>query len=220
MTTNSNSSLTLKMGLQIPCNKLEDNDQQICTNVDASFIKTDPRDLRLDIQFDSDVKKFSSQSNNNESYVTPLLSKSISEQDSRKQILRSWASFILSTDISIVLFYNIWSTLFPLEKQNIYLLSIWESFLGLFAFMLFVSALAIMILVGGVFTCIQKAMLIILLLWMHIQSANSIIEVCVILLGGVFMAWYAFWKEESPDNENDIKSSNMLDNKLSAQTTV
>jgi len=168
----------------------------------------------------SDLKKLD---NNNESYVAPLLRKSISElseQESRKQILRSWASFILSTDISVVLFYIIWSTLLPLEKQNIHRLSIWISFLGLFAFVLFVSAIAVMILVGGVFTCIQKAMLIILLLWLHIQSAHSILEVCVILLGGVFMAWYAFFKKESPSDETDIKSSNMLDDKLSAQTIV
>ncbi|XP_058737697.1 uncharacterized protein LOC131609897 [Vicia villosa] len=212
------------MDLQHPNdNKLEDDDQTICMNVDLSLHKTDPYHALLDIPFDfdfsSDSKKLSTQPDNNESYVTPRLHKFISKQDLRKELLRRWSSFLVSTVVFIGLFYNIWSTiLLPMQKQRIHRFYIWSSFLGLLGFIVFVSAVAVMILAGGVFSSTQKAMLIILLLWMHIQSANSILEVCVILLGGVFMAWYAFWKKESPTDESDIQSSNMLANKLSAQT--
>ncbi|XP_058737712.1 uncharacterized protein LOC131609905 isoform X1 [Vicia villosa] len=214
------------MDLQIPhVNKLGDDDQPICRNVDLSHHKTDPHDVLLvipdnrkfDFDFSSDSKKLSSQPNNNESYIAPRLHKFISEQDLRKEILRRCSSFLVSTVVSIGLFYNIWSSLLPHQKQHIHRLSTWMSFLGLLGFIVFVSAVAVMILVGGVFSSTQKAMLIILLLWMHIQSANSILEVCVILLGGVFMAWYAFWKKESPTNESD---TNTDANKLSAQTTI
>ncbi|XP_058737722.1 uncharacterized protein LOC131609911 [Vicia villosa] len=207
------------MGLQIPHDhKVEDVDRPICTNVDLSHHKTDdehvllviPDNLPVEFKFSSDLNKLSSQPDDNESYIAPRLHKFISEQDLRKEILRRCSSFLVSTVVSMALFYNIGSSLLPHHKQHIHRLSIWMSFLGLLGFMVFVCAVAVMILVGGVFTCMQKAMLIVLLLWMHIQSANSIIEVCVILLAGFFMAWYAFWKRDSPNNESDLKSSNML----------
>ncbi|XP_058737713.1 uncharacterized protein LOC131609905 isoform X2 [Vicia villosa] len=214
------------MDLQIPhVNKLGDDDQPICRNVDLSHHKTDPHDVLLvipdnrkfDFDFSSDSKKLSSQPNNNESYVAPRLHKFISKQDLRKELLRRWSSFLVSTVVFIGLFYNIWSTiLLPMQKQRIHRFYIWSSFLGLLGFIVFVSAVAVMILAGGVFSSTQKAMLIILLLWMHIQSAKSILEVCVILLGGVFMAWYAFWKKESPTDESDTNKGN----KLSAQTVI
>ncbi|XP_058737715.1 uncharacterized protein LOC131609905 isoform X3 [Vicia villosa] len=210
------------MDPQIPHDdKLVEDDRPICTNVHLSLHKKDPHDAHLDIPFDfdfsSDSKKLSSQPNNNESYVAPRLHKFISKQDLRKELLRRWSSFLVSTVVFIGLFYNIWSTiLLPMQKQRIHRFYIWSSFLGLLGFIVFVSAVAVMILAGGVFSSTQKAMLIILLLWMHIQSAKSILEVCVILLGGVFMAWYAFWKKESPTDESDTNKGN----KLSAQTVI
>ncbi|CAK8542816.1 unnamed protein product [Lathyrus sativus] len=188
------------MGFQIPHhNKLE----PISTNSD-SLHKTYPRDMLLDIPFGFDF-----QSDLNKSYVIRL-NKFISEQGTREDILRRCSSFLVSTIVFLGLFYNIWSSLFPLQKQHIHRLSIWPSLLGLFGFLVFVCAVAVMILVRAVFTPMQKAMLIILLVWMHIQSANSILEVCLILLAGLFMAWYAFVKKESPNDESDVKSSNML----------
>ncbi|KAI5427816.1 uncharacterized protein LOC127126672 [Lathyrus oleraceus] len=204
------------MGLQIPHdNNLEDDDQPICTNVDSSLHKTDPHDVLLhspsDFDFQSDLKKLSSQLDNNESYVAPRLQKFISEQDLRKDILRRFSSFLVSSVVFLGLFYNIWSwsCLLPLQKQHIHRFSIWTSMLGLFGFLVFVCAVALMVLVGAVFTPMQKAMLIVWLVLMHLQSANSILEICVILLAGFFMASYAFWKKESPNNESDVKSSNI-----------
>ncbi|KAI5427809.1 uncharacterized protein LOC127126666 [Lathyrus oleraceus] len=203
------------MGLQIPHdNKLEDDDQPICTNVDLSLHKTDPHDVLLhipevDFDFPSDLNKLSSLSDNNESYVAPRLHKLISEQDLRKDILRSCSSFLVSSVVFIGLLYNIWSCLFSHQKQHIHRLSIWMSLLSLFCSMVFVCSVAVIILVGAVFTPMQKAMLIVWLVLMHLQSANSILEICVILLAGFFMASYAFWKKESPSDESDFKSSNI-----------
>lgn len=133
-------------------------------------------------------------------------------------ILRRCSSFLVSTVVFIGLFYNIWSSLLPLQNEHIHRLSIWMSLLGLLGSLVFVCAVVVIILVGGVFTSMQKATLIILHVWMLIQSANSILEVCVILLGGAFMVWFAFWIKESPNDESDIQSSNTEANKLSAQT--
>jgi len=195
------------MDLQNPHdNKVEEDEVPICTKPPDPH-GTDPHHMFLDIAFYFDflsdakkLKQLSSESDNNESCLVapPRLNKLISEQDIRKEILRRYSSFGVSTTVFLALFYNIWSCLLPLQKQHILSLSIWPSLLGLFGFMVFVCAVAVMILVGAVFTSMQKAMLIILLVIMHLQSANSILEVCVILLGGFFMAWYAFGRKESP----------------------
>jgi hypothetical protein len=62
--------------------------------------------------------------------------------------------------------------------------------------MVFVCSVAVMILVGAPFNSVQKAMLIFWTILMHVQSANSIIEVSVTLVGGLFMVWYAFGKKQ------------------------
>ncbi|XP_058756137.1 uncharacterized protein LOC131629366 [Vicia villosa] len=127
-------------------------------------------------------------------------------QQIRKEIVGCISSFVVSTTIFLGIFYNIWSSLLsvinvqPLQKEHDHRLSIWPPLLGLFGFMVLVCAVATMVLVGAVFTRTQKAMLIFWVILMHLQSANSIIEVFVTLIGGVFMGWYVF-EEKQPPNE-------------------
>jgi len=119
-------------------------------------------------------------------------------QHRRKEIVRRFSSSVISTIVFLGIFYNIWNNQLPiinaplLRKEHDGLLSIWPSLLGLFGFMVFICAVAVMILVGAPFTGMQKAMLIFWAILMHLQSANSIIEVLVTLVGGLFMGWYAF----------------------------
>ncbi|KAL5058667.1 hypothetical protein RYX36_030271 [Vicia faba] len=126
-------------------------------------------------------------------------------QQIRKEIVGCISSFVVSTTVLLVIFYNIWSSLLsvinvqPLQKEHDHHISIWPSLLGLFGFMVLVCAIAAMILVGAVFTRTQKVMLINWVVLMHIQSANSIIEVFVTLIGGVFMGWYAFGEKQPPN---------------------
>ncbi|WJX77353.1 hypothetical protein P8452_60673 [Trifolium repens] len=125
-------------------------------------------------------------------------------QHVRKEIVRSISSFIVSTIVFLGIFYNIWNSQLPImnvpalnkERDG----SIWPSLLGLFGFMMFVCAVSVMILVGAAFTSMQKAMLIFWVIFMHLQSANSNIEVFLTLLGGLFMGWFAFGKKQ-PQNE-------------------
>ncbi|CAI8613314.1 unnamed protein product [Vicia faba] len=126
-------------------------------------------------------------------------------QQIRKEIVGCISSFVVSTTVLLVIFYNIWSSLLsvinvqPLQKEHDHHISIWLSLLGLFGFMVLVCAVAAMILVGAVFTRTQKVMLINWVVLMHLQSANSIIEVFVTLIGGVFMGWYAFGEKQPPN---------------------
>ncbi|XP_058737501.1 uncharacterized protein LOC131609729 [Vicia villosa] len=126
-------------------------------------------------------------------------------QQIRKEIVGCISSLVVSTTVFLGIFYNIWSSLLSsinvqqLEKEHDHSLSIWPSLLGLFCFMVLVCAVAGMILVGVVFTRMQKAMLIFWVVLMHLQSANSMIEVFVILIGGLFMGWYAFGEKQLPN---------------------
>jgi hypothetical protein len=61
--------------------------------------------------------------------------------------------------------------------------------------MVLVCAVAVMIIVRAPFTSMQKSMLIFWAILMHLQSANSITEVFLTLVGGLFMVWYTFWKK-------------------------
>jgi len=124
-------------------------------------------------------------------------------QHIRKDIVQCLSSSVVSVVVSLGIFYNIWSSQLSifqvqsLHKEHSYRLSIWPSFLGLFGFMVFVCAVAVMNLVGAPFTSMQKAMLIFLAILMHLQSANSIIEVFVTLVGGLSMGWHAFGKKKN-----------------------
>ncbi|WJX77355.1 hypothetical protein P8452_60675 [Trifolium repens] len=122
-------------------------------------------------------------------------------QHTRKEIVRRFSSFVVSTVVFLGILYNIWSSSLsstiqvpPRNKERD--ASIWLSLLGLFGFMVFVCSVAVMILVGAPFNSVQKAMLIFWTILMHVQSANSIIEVSVTLVGGLFMVWYAFGKKQ------------------------
>ncbi|CAK8542556.1 unnamed protein product [Lathyrus sativus] len=123
----------------------------------------------------------------------------------RKEIVGCISSFVVSNTVFLGIFYNIWSILLkstsvqPLQKEHDHHHSIWPSLLGLFGFMVLVCAVAAMILAGAVFTRMQKAMLIFWVVFMHLQSANSIIEVFVILIGGLFMGWYSFGEKQPPN---------------------
>ncbi|MCH81049.1 hypothetical protein A2U01_0001827 [Trifolium medium] len=122
-------------------------------------------------------------------------------QHAREEIVRCISSFVVSTIISLGIFYNIWtSSLLSIIKVPLLIKErdayIWMSLPGLFSFMVFVCAVAVMILVGAAFTRMQKAMLIFWVIMMHIQSANSIIEVFLTLSGGLFMVWYTFGKSK------------------------
>ncbi|PNX72902.1 hypothetical protein L195_g028800 [Trifolium pratense] len=57
-----------------------------------------------------------------------------------------------------------------------------------------ISSFVVSTIVFLAFTNMQKAMLIFWVVFMHLQSANSIIEVFVTLVGGLFMGWFAFGK--------------------------
>jgi len=122
-------------------------------------------------------------------------------QHIRKDIVQCLSSSVVSIVVSLGIFYNIWSSQLsifqvqPLHKEHNYRLSTWPSLLGLFGFMVFVCAVAVMNLVGAPFTSMQKAMLIFLAILMHLQSANSIIDVFVTLVGGLSMGWHAFGKK-------------------------
>jgi hypothetical protein len=124
-------------------------------------------------------------------------------QHVRKEIVRSISSFIVSTIVFLGNFYNIWNSQLPiinvpaLNKERH--VSIWPSLLGLFGFMMFVCAVSVMILVGAAFTSMQKAMLIFWVIFMHLQSANSNIEVILTLLSGLFMGWFALEKKQPPN---------------------
>ncbi|CAL5192839.1 unnamed protein product [Lathyrus oleraceus] len=126
-------------------------------------------------------------------------------QQIRKEIVQYISSFVVSTTVFLGIFYNIWSRLLSsisvqsLQKEHDHRLSIWLSLLGLIGIMVFVCAVAAMILVGAVFTRTQKAMLIFWVVLMHLQSANSIIEAFVTLIGGIFMGWYAFGEKQPPN---------------------
>jgi hypothetical protein len=126
-------------------------------------------------------------------------------QHMRKEIVRCLSSFVVSTIVFLGISYNIWNNQLsiihvpPLHKEQNGRLSVWSSLLGLFGFMMFVCAVAVMVLVGAPFTSIQKAMLIFLAILMHLQSANSIIEVFVTLVGGLSMGWYCFGKKQPPN---------------------
>ena len=119
-------------------------------------------------------------------------------QHMHKEIVQRLSSFVVSTIVFLGIFYNIWNSQLSiihvpsLHKEHDGRLSVWSSLLGLFGFMMFVCAVAVMILVGAPFTSMQKAMLIFLAILMHLQSANSIIEVFVTLVGGLSMGWYSF----------------------------
>jgi hypothetical protein len=125
-------------------------------------------------------------------------------QHVRKETVRCISSFVVPTIVFLGIFYNIWNSQLPIinipalnKEHNV---SIWPSLLGLFGFMMFVCAVSVMILVGAAFTSMQKAMLIFWVIFMHLQSANSNIEVFLTLLGGLFMGWFAFRKKQ-PQNE-------------------
>lgn len=143
-------------------------------------------------------------------------------QQIRKEIVACISSFVVSTTVFLGIFYSIWSILLkstsvqPLQKEHDHDHSIWPSLLGLFGFMVLICAVAAMILVGAIFTRTQKATLIFWVVLMHLQSANSIIDVFVILIGGLFMGWYAFWRKATTKRSDMNKDAK----KLSAQTII
>jgi len=115
-----------------------------------------------------------------------------------KEIVQCLSSFVLSTVVFLGISYNIWNSQLliihvqRLHKEHSAHLSILPPFLTFFGFMVFVCAVAAMILLRAPFTCMQKAMLIFWALLLHLQSANSIIEVFVTLVGGLYLGWYSF----------------------------
>jgi hypothetical protein len=122
----------------------------------------------------------------------------------RKEIVRRSSSFVVSTIVVLGIFYNICSSQLsiinfpPLHKERN--VSIWLSLLGLVGFMVLVCAVAVMIIVRAPFTSMQKSMLIFWAILMHLQSANSIIEVFLTLVGGLFVVWYTFGKKQPPND--------------------
>ncbi|MCH79911.1 hypothetical protein A2U01_0000672, partial [Trifolium medium] len=122
----------------------------------------------------------------------------------RKEIVRRSSSFVVSTIAVLGIFYNICSSQLsiinvpPLHKERH--VSTWLPLLGLFGFMVFDCAVIVMIIVRAPFTRMQKAMLIFWGISMHLESANSIIEVFLTLVGGLFMVWYTFGKKKLPND--------------------
>lgn len=120
-------------------------------------------------------------------------------QNKRKKIVRRLSSFLVSIILLLGFIFNISiqfsvNQLQPLHKEHVGRLSIRPSLFVLFYFMVLVCAIVVMILVGGAFSSVQKAMLIFWLTLMHLKSANSITEMLFPLAGGVFIGWYAFSK--------------------------
>ncbi|KAJ1443633.1 putative transmembrane protein [Sesbania bispinosa] len=97
---------------------------------------------------------------------------------------------VLFTIMFLGLLFDIWSQSSLMHKQRVSV-SIWPSLLGLFGFMAFVWAVAIMILVGAPFTRMHRAMLISWAIFMLLNSANSITATYVPMLGIFFMGWFA-----------------------------
>jgi hypothetical protein len=124
----------------------------------------------------------------------------INNQHNCKEITRPFSSFVVSAVVFLSIVYSIWNSqlsifnVLPLYKEHDGRHSIWPSLLELFAFMVFVCAVSVMILVGAAFTNMQKAMIILWLMLLHLQSSNSISEVFGTLAAGLFMVWYAFGK--------------------------
>ncbi|KAJ1376470.1 putative transmembrane protein [Sesbania bispinosa] len=113
--------------------------------------------------------------------------KGVFNQHKRKEIA---LHHVLFTIMFLGLLFDIWSQSSLMHKQLVSV-SIWPSLLGLFGFMAFVWAVAIMILVGAPFTRMHRAMLISWAIFMLLNSANSITASYVPMLGIFFMGWLA-----------------------------
>ncbi|KAJ1443635.1 putative transmembrane protein [Sesbania bispinosa] len=117
-------------------------------------------------------------------------------QQKRKEIAQHVSSAVLFTIMFLGLLFDIWSQsslmkkVQPLHTERVPV-SIWPSLLGLFGFMAFVWAVAIMILVGAPFTRMHRAMLILWAIFMLLKSANSITASYVPMLVIFFMGWFA-----------------------------
>ncbi|KAK2415510.1 hypothetical protein QL285_037984 [Trifolium repens] len=149
------------------------------------------------------IGNMSSMQDNNELYWSNNIYE-YNQHIIRKEIVRRSSSFLVSTIVVLGIFYNICSSQlsiinFPTlhKERNV---SIWLSLLGLVGFMVFVCAVAVMIIVRAPFTSMQKSMLIFWAILMHLQSAKSIIEVFLTLVGGLFMVWYTFGKKQPPND--------------------
>lgn len=125
----------------------------------------------------------------------------------RKEFVQCLSSHVLSTVVFLGISYIIWNSELSiihvqvLHKDHGDRPSILPPLLTFFGFTVFVCAVAVMILVRAPFTSMQKAMLIFWALLLHLQSANSIIEVFVTLVGGLYLGRYAFGK-----NNHQMKS--------------
>lgn len=134
----------------------------------------------------------------------------------RMKIIQWLSSYALSTNLLVFISCNIWSSISsvihvpPLHKKWDDRLSIWPSLLRLSGFMVFICAVAAMVLVRAPFTSMQKSMLIFWAILLHLQSANSIIDVYLTLVLALLVIWHAFGKKQPPDEDVINKYANKL----------
>lgn len=124
-------------------------------------------------------------------------------QHKHKEIVGWISSFVFSTVIFLGFTFSILnnlSSVIHVPQLHDDCLSILPSYITMTVFTLvwFICAFAVMtvmILVGAAFTSMQKAMLISWIIWLHLQSANSVMDVFVTLVGALVMVWYVFGKK-------------------------
>jgi len=112
-------------------------------------------------------------------------------------IAQCLSSFVVSTGIYLGIFFSISRSQFsimqfePLLKEHADTPSIWPSLLGLFAFMVFFCAVAIMILVGAPLSRMQKIMLI---FWVIICNLKMLVTLDFSASSLNFVFWSRnFW---------------------------
>ena len=103
----------------------------------------------------------------------------------------------------------------PLHKEH-GSVSIGAPLLELFSFIVFVWAVATMILVGAKFTSMHGAMLLFWAILMHVRSDNSTSALYLSILGIFFIGWYAVcsWKANNQMEGEKLSSTVELGSSL------